>query len=94
VQKWSFVDFARDVEGKSANLNVSSAATKPTDIPVVLVPLPAISTDAFGEMKTLSLPGDEVLEFVDALDGRYFFCLTRGGRILKTYQFENRAAHA
>ncbi len=94
VQKWTFVDFAKDVEGKGSDVNVSSPTIKPTDTPVVLVPIPAISTDAFGEMKKLSLPGDEVLEFVDTLDGRYFFCLTRLGQIVKTYQFENRASHA
>lgn len=94
VQKWTFVDFARDVEGKGADVNISSPATKPTDTPVVLVPIPIISTDAFEEMKKLSLPGDEVLEFVDAFDGRYFFCLARAGLIVKTYPFENRASHA
>jgi hypothetical protein len=94
VQKWAFVDFARDVEGKGADVKISSPTIRLTDTPVVLVPIPTISTDAFGEMKKLSLPGDEVLEFVDAWDGRYFFCLTRAGQIVKTYQFENRASHA
>jgi len=94
VQKWAFVEFARDIEGKAADVNVSSPTNKPTSTPVVLVPSPTISDDAFGEMKKLSLPGDEVLEFVDAWDGRYFFCLTRSGQIVKTYPFENRASHA
>jgi hypothetical protein len=92
VQKWTFADFARDIEGKGADVNVSHVTIKTTDNAVVLVPVPTIRSDAFAEMKQLSQPGDEISEFVDRWDGRYFFCLTRGGHIVKSYEFENRAS--
>jgi hypothetical protein len=91
VQKWAFADFARDVEGKASPLNLSGVAAVAPDDPVVLVPSAAGDAEAFSEMKRLSRTGDEVSEFVEPPGGRYFFCLTRDGRIVRTFEFENRA---
>lgn len=92
VQKWAFADFAREVEGRSPKVHISSAVVRPSGTPVVLVPVQTIGGEAFAEMKQLSQPGDDISEFVDTSDGRYFFCLIRGGQIVKTYEFENRAS--
>jgi hypothetical protein len=94
VQHWGFAEFARDIEGKAADVRVAITNTQPAESPVVLVPAPAVGRDVFADMKRLSRDGDEVSEFRDVLDGRYFFCLMRDGRIVKSYEFENRAQPA
>jgi hypothetical protein len=91
VQHWSFEEFARDVEGRATDIRISGATPVATGRLVVLVPARSAGPDVFADMKRLSRTGDDISEFVDVLDGRYFFCLQRAGRIVKTYEFENRA---